>query len=624
MKDTLNHNKKFNNTGSKIIISGVITGLILICIVFFVRFIKEISDNDSNLAGVIVNTIIADEFNKEPYDKEQAGTLTDAINTADANDELFDETEDDIAVPLVMAAPVDDINDPQLVKTNGVKVNISKLSSSAKKTAKSTKTSKSKKTQTSYGIDVAKWQGVIDWKQVKKAGVDFAIIRVGYRTQVDGTIYEDPYAEYNLQQAEANGIKIGVYFFSSAINTKEAKEEAKWVTDFIAAYPITYPVVYNCEGFSDPDNRQYKLSKDKRTKIAMAFLDYIKEKGYEPMFYAAKNELEKNARWNTDKLSSRYKIWVAQYTEKEYTSASKSSYTGEHAMWQFTNKGEVKGIKGTVDINVAYFAYDKVAKAKKNVKKKQVKADPYALYFTEVNETVTAKEVTNLRSVPSSSDPDTIVAVLKNGDTAKRIGIGDNGWSKLEYDGKIVYAVSSYLTTDLTAKAPAPTATPAPAGITFKKVNEQVTAKEKTNLRSEPSTKSSDTVVEVLKYGDIATRTGISDNGWSRVEYNGKTLYAVSSYLTTDLNYKDNNTPSPDNPEAGISFTKVNEKVTAKDVTNLRSVPSTASSDTVVAVLHKGEIALRTGIGDNGWSRVEYNGQILYAVTSYLEVAEDE
>jgi len=606
-----------------------------------------------NMIGITVAIVlligaiaITQLFGRKASDNGKERTVTDTeIDVSDGNPEItpgknmnqaadddaydesyssFDDMVAEVTAPPVMVAAEEDANDPQPVQSDGVKVDISKISKDDAKLEDSKNTA-GKTEVITYGIDVAKWQGVIDWKQVKESGVDFAIIRIGYRTQVDGTIYEDPYARYNLQEAEANGIMIGVYFFSTAVNKKEAIEEAKWVTDFIAPYPITYPVVYNCEGFTNPESRQYNLTKDERSEIAMAFLDYVKEQGYEPMFYAAKNELENNAQWNTDKLSSKYKIWVAQYPEEGYTSTSRSTYSGEHAMWQYTNKGEVKGIKGAVDINIAYFAYDKIAQAKKSGTKEQVKADPYALIkFTEVDEIVTAKEITNLRSVPSSADPDTVVAVLKNGDTARRIGIGDNGWSKLEYDGKILYAVSSYLTTDLAAKTPTPTVSPVPAGLSFKEVYEKVTAKERTNLRSEPSTKSADTVVEVLEYGDIAIRTGISDNGWSRVEYNGQILYAVSNYLTTDLNYKENNTPNPDNPEAGIKFTEVNEKVTAKELTNLRSVPSTASPDTIVATLKKGEIAIRTGIGHNGWSRVEYKGQILYAVTSYLELVEDE
>ena len=115
---------------------------------------------------------------------------------------------------------------------------------------------------------------------------------------------------------------------------------------------------------------------------------------------------------------------------------------------------------------------------------------------------------------------------------------------------------------------------------------------------------------------------GIGSNGWSQISYNGQILYAVSSYLTTDLNYKSNSTPTPENPEAGITFTPVNDVVTAKSETNLRSVPSTDSPDTIVGVLHNGEAAARTGIGSNGWSRLTVGGQTVYAVTNYLTAAQ--
>ena len=160
-------------------------------------------------------------------------------------------------------------------------------------------------------------------------------------------------------------------------------------------------------------------------------------------------------------------------------------------------------------------------------------------------------------------------------------------------------------------KTPVEEVTADPAAlINFTEVNEIVTAKEVTNLRNIPSLDKDSKVIEVLYYGDTSIRTGIGDNGWSRVEYKGKTLYAVSSYLTTDLNYKDNSKPTVDNPEAVITFTEVNEKVTAKIKTNLRLVPSTESDETIVTAIEHGDIAVRTGIGSNGRSRVEYNGQI--------------
>lgn len=612
MKDMFDFNKNSQKDNKKIMIAGILAVIMLIAVItyLFVLFGRGNPDNGSKSTDAAYIDIGADTDYDSSTDGDQEASASDDITSGNTS---LEETAADITVPSVEAAPVDDRKDPQSEQTQGAKVDVSNISAADKNAEVIT-----------YGIDVAKWQGVIDWKQVKASGVDFVMIRIGYRTQVDGEIYEDPYAKYNLQQAKANGIKIGVYFFSTAITAKEAKEEAKWAAGYIAPYPITYPVAYNCEGFSDADNRQNGLSSGTRTDIAIAFLDYVEDQGYTPMFYAARNELEQNGQWDTDRLSSKYKIWVAQYPAEPYISSSKSTYTGEHAMWQFTSKGEVKGIDKAVDINIAYFGYDKTAEAKDNTPQEQVFADPAALIsFTEVNETVTAKEVTNLRTVPSTSDPDTIAEVLKNGDMAKRIGIGDNGWSKVTYNGKTLYAVSSYLTADLTAKAPTPTPAQIPTGPSFEKVNEQVTAKDKTNLRSEPNSQSADTVAAVLKYGDVATRTGISDNGWSRVEYDDETLYAVSSYLTTDLNYKEENTPAEDNPEAGITFTNVNENVTAKDVTNLRKVPSSASPDTIVTALHNGEAAVRTGVGNNGWSRVEYNGQTLYAITSYLETVED-
>lgn len=538
---------------------------------------------------------------------EVEGSIENGSENTVSEDEL-------VEVPPVEVAPVEDQGDPQAEGSKGATLSVDELD-----------TPKDTTQVISYGIDVAKWQGVIDWAKVKEAGVEFAMIRVGYRTLVDGEIYEDPYAKYNLQQAKANGIKIGVYFFSTAVNKQEAKEEAAWVASYIAPYPITYPVAYNCEGFTDPNNRQYKMTKEARTGLAETFLDYMKKQGYTPMFYASKNELENNAQWDTKRLSDKYKIWVAQYPQEVYSSDSKSTYTGEHAMWQYTSQGKVPGIKGEVDINIAYFGYKKIEKPKDESPQEKVEADPLALInFKEVNEKVTAKIKTNLRTVPSTADPDTVAEVLMNGDIAIRTGIGNNGWSRLEYEGKILYAVSSYLTTNLEAPKPTPTPTTVPEkGPVFKEVNEQVTAKKETNLRSEPSTENAESIVIVLKYGDIAVRTGIGDHGWSRLEYDGQTLYAVTSYLTTDLDYQEKNTPTLDQPEAGIKFTEVSEKVTAKEVTNLRLIPSSEGTDTIAAVLTKGDIAVRTGIGSNGWSRVEYNGQILYAVSNYLIVVED-
>ena len=143
----------------------------------------------------------------------------------------------------------------------------------------------------SNGIDVSKWQGKIDWNKVAESGIDYAMIRVGYRTDIYGTICEDEYASYNLEGAQKAGIDIGVYFFSTAVDEDEAIEEACWVIDYISAYDITYPVVYNCEDYNNPSSRMYNLSNEERTNNALAFMDTVDREAYDAMLYAAKGQI---------------------------------------------------------------------------------------------------------------------------------------------------------------------------------------------------------------------------------------------------------------------------------------------------------------------------------------------
>ncbi|MCD7751390.1 MAG: hypothetical protein LUI10_06570 [Lachnospiraceae bacterium] len=167
--------------------------------------------------------------------------------------------------------------------------------------------------------------------------------------------------------------------------------------------------------------------------------------------------------------------------------------------------------------------------------------------------------------------------------------------------------------------------------MTFTEVSETVMAKSATNLRSEPSTESADTVVVVLESGIQVTRTGINaDTGWSRLSYDGQVLYAVSSLLTTDLSGQTTGEVASDPDRVTtqdgrvIIFTGCNDTVSPKMSVNLRTEPSTSQGNaTVYYELQYGETVSRTGYdADAGWSRVEYNGQTLYAVTSYLYVVE--
>ena len=167
-----------------------------------------------------------------------------------------------------------------------------------------------------------------------------------------------------------------------------------------------------------------------------------------------------------------------------------------------------------------------------------------SMEFTEVSDTVTAKDVTNLRSVPSTLEEGNIVSQLLNGEVISRTGINEAyGWSRLDYNGQTVYAVSNYLTTDLNYKPPVTSSNPNRVStkdgrvIIFTDYSDNVTPKEYVNLRTEPSTSEGESTVRCqIKNGDVVHRTGYSpDSGWSRVEYNGEILYVVSSMIyTTD------------------------------------------------------------------------------------------
>lgn len=199
-------------------------------------------------------------------------------------------------------------------------------------------------TTATTGIDVSKWQGTIDWEAVAAAGIDFAIIRVGYRGYSTGVLVEDSYFEQNIKGAAAAGIKVGVYFFSQAITQAEAVEEASMVISLISGYSLTYPVFIDTE---ESGGRADSLTKTQRTAIVLAFLKTITNSGYSAGVYASKS-------WYTDNLNasllSSYTIWVAQYN-------SELTYTGKYDIWQYSKTGTVDGISTDVDLNISYLGY---------------------------------------------------------------------------------------------------------------------------------------------------------------------------------------------------------------------------------------------------------------------------
>ena len=511
----------------------VITAVLLIAITVIVVIILMGRKKEETAVETVVPEKIetAGQRLNDPAVEEEEGQ---EASSAESEIQSFQENIDEETDGADNGAGETEAEDPQtstMSTDQGTEVNVTDLLSSG---------SVAETDQVTIGIDVARYQGTIDWSQVAASGIEFAMIRVGYRADTSREICADTNAKFNMQEAQKNGIKVGAYFFSTATTTQEAVEEADWTADFIAQYQITYPVAYDCEGFDRPDSTQYNLTNTQRTDIAIAFLQEIYNRGYTPMFYSSMSELTGNAKWDTDRIAGTYRVWVSQYPAEPYPQTAVSSYGGTHAMWQYTNRGTVAGISRPVDVNVAYFGYEGTAEAQSGETPEEAHADVEArLTFTDVSENVTAKESTNLRNIPSQGADSAVVYTLQNGETIARTGISNSGWSRLELNGQTVYAVSSYLTTDLSYKAPEPSSQEGAGSgdglkTKFAELNDQVTAKIEVNLRALPSVTNPDaTVIAVLHNGEYVTRTGINEEyGWSRVDYNGQTLYCISSYLT--------------------------------------------------------------------------------------------
>lgn len=194
------------------------------------------------------------------------------------------------------------------------------------------------------GIDVSSHQYDIDWEQVAASGVDFAMVRIGYRGYESGKIVEDPYAKANLEGAAAAGLDVGVYFFSQALTPVEAEEEAYWVLNYIKDYELTMPVVYDWEKVADSDARTNNMDKKTLTYCSKVFLETIDAAGYWPMLYFNRNQ----GKYLLDLGAlKQYDFWLAAYTDR-------MTYPYKVQMWQYTNAGFVPGVEGDCDINI-YF-----------------------------------------------------------------------------------------------------------------------------------------------------------------------------------------------------------------------------------------------------------------------------
>lgn len=228
------------------------------------------------------------------------------------------------------------------------------------------------------GIDVSKYQGNIDWKKVKQAGIEFAMIRVGYRGYSNGKIVLDPCFKKNITEALANGIKVGIYFFSTAISVAEAKEDAEWTLNQIKGHNVTYPIVFDYEGFELEKYRSYGTNKTKRTAFNQAFIDVIKKAGFKTMIYGSKG----NIKSTYDIASLNEPLWCARYSGGYTKILDDDKYFPaiagfDIAMWQYTSIGKVPGINGNVDMNYMYINLEKGSEVKVEEKPEKEKGEEY-------------------------------------------------------------------------------------------------------------------------------------------------------------------------------------------------------------------------------------------------------
>lgn len=191
------------------------------------------------------------------------------------------------------------------------------------------------------GIDVSAFQGKIDWKKVKASGIDFAIIRLGYRGYESGKLVEDEYAKANLKGAREAGVKIGAYFFSQALNINETDEEIRYMLKILGNTKLDMPIVLDWEIPADTA-RTRKMDARTLTDIQRHFCGQMRDRGYQPMIYF--NWHQSEHLYVLSELEE-YPFWLALYQDR-------MTYPWKIEMWQYSDKGRVPGIQGNVDLNV--------------------------------------------------------------------------------------------------------------------------------------------------------------------------------------------------------------------------------------------------------------------------------
>lgn len=209
------------------------------------------------------------------------------------------------------------------------------------------------------GVDVSDHQGFIDWEAVAADGIDFAMVRLGYRGYTEGALNRDAYAAYNLEGAEAAGLEVGAYFFSQATSVDEAREEAAFVLELLGGRALEMPVAFDHEPIVGVAGRANDVDSTTLAACAAAFCETLEDAGYATMVYGNDQDLARfistdsavlsdassSAQALVDALGGR-EVWFAAYG----ATIPQTSFI--FRMWQYTNTGTVAGIDTSVDLNI--------------------------------------------------------------------------------------------------------------------------------------------------------------------------------------------------------------------------------------------------------------------------------
>lgn len=199
------------------------------------------------------------------------------------------------------------------------------------------------------GVDLSYHNEMIDWDKLASSGVEFVMLRCGYRGYTEGGLVKDEKFDEYAKEANRVGLKLGVYFFTQAITEEEAIEEADFVLDLVKDYEISYPIAIDTEYVDDDEARTNtsEIEDEERSNMIIAFCERIKEAGYCPMIYASENWMRRDMDLE---LLNQYDFWVAQYQEE-------NDFLYDFTIWQYTDTGSVPGIDEEVDLNISMIDY---------------------------------------------------------------------------------------------------------------------------------------------------------------------------------------------------------------------------------------------------------------------------